>query len=82
MMTNRNRFGPAMLMLFGVGLLVLVAIALFHAVRHRAEIRDDVLFRRLAWLLPAFVTLTLVALAPHLIWRGAWIATLPLPAWV
>lgn len=65
----------------GVGLLVLVAIALFHGVRHRAEIRRDGLFNRLAWLLPAFAALTLVAIAPHLIWRGAVIATLPLPDW-
>jgi hypothetical protein len=63
----------------GVGLLALVAIALFHAVRHRAEIRNDTLFRRLVWLLPAFVVLTLIAMAPHLIWRGAVIATTPLP---
>ncbi len=66
----------------GVGLLVLVTIALFHAVRHRAEIRGDALFRRLAWLLPAFLVLTVVAMAPHLIWRGAVIATVPLPGWV
>jgi hypothetical protein len=66
----------------GVGLLALVAIAIFHAVRHRAEIRGDVLFRRLAWLLPAFVVLSLVAMAPHLIWRGVVITSVPLPHWV
>ncbi|MDB5674956.1 MAG: hypothetical protein JWM65_1938 [Sphingomonas bacterium] len=66
----------------GLGLLALLAIALFHAVRQRAEIRGDALIRRLAWLLPAFVVLTLVAMAPHLIWRGAVIATVPLPDWV
>lgn len=66
----------------GMGLLALVVIALFHAVRHRAEIGNDTLFRRLAWLLPAFVVLTLVAMAPHLIWRGTVVASVPLPGWV
>jgi len=66
----------------GAGLLALAVIALFHAFRHSAEIRNHALFRRLIWLLPAFVALTLVAMAPHLIWRGAVLATMPLPDWV
>lgn len=65
----------------GAGLIVLVAVALFHGIRRRSELRSDGLFNRLAWLLPAFALLTLVAVAPHLIWRGAVIATLPLPDW-
>ena len=63
----------------GAGLLALVALALIHLARHFADIRGDALFRRLAWLLPAFAVLTLVAMAPHLIWRGTVIATVPLP---
>jgi hypothetical protein len=66
----------------GAGLLLLIVIALFQGVRRWAEIRDDQLFRRLAWLLPAFVALTIVAIAPHLIWRGAVIASVPMPDWV
>ncbi|WCM27658.1 DUF6311 domain-containing protein [Sphingomonas sp. QA11] len=65
----------------GAGLIVLVAVALFHGIRRHSELRSDGLFNRLAWLLPAFAVLTLVAVAPHLIWRGAVIATLPLPDW-
>lgn len=66
----------------GAGLLMLVAVALVQAFRHRAAMREDGLFRRLAWLVPAFAVLTLVAVAPHLIWRGAVIATLPTPDWL
>lgn len=66
----------------GLGLLALIVMAIFQGLRHRADIRDDMLFRRLAWLLPAFAVLTLVAIAPHLIWRGAVIASLPMPDWV
>ncbi|MFA5966335.1 MAG: DUF6311 domain-containing protein [Sphingomonas sp.] len=66
----------------GAGLLAIVAIALLHGIRHGAEISDDTLFRRLAWLLPAFVVLTIVAIAPHLIWRGAVIASVPMAGWV
>ncbi len=66
----------------GLGGLALVAVALVLGFRQRAEIRNEALFRRLAWLLPAFVVLTLVAMAPHLIWRGEALASAPLPGWV
>ncbi|MEO6217472.1 MAG: DUF6311 domain-containing protein [Sphingomonas sp.] len=66
----------------GAGLLLLIAIALFQSIRRWAEIHDEQLFRRLAWLLPAFLVLTIVAIAPHLIWRGAVIASLSMPDWV
>ncbi|MFA6112911.1 MAG: DUF6311 domain-containing protein [Sphingomonas sp.] len=66
----------------GAGLLALIVVALFQGIRRWGEIRDDQLFRRLAWLLPAFLVLTIVAIAPHLIWRGVVIASLPMPDWV
>ena len=66
----------------GVGLLALVAVALVQCVRRRAEIREDLLFRRLAWLLPAFLVLTIVAVGPRLIWHGAIVASFPMPDWV
>lgn len=66
----------------GLGLLLLIIVALFQGVRRWGETRDDMLFRRLAWLLPAFAVLTIVAIAPHLIWRGAVIASLPMPDWI
>jgi len=67
----------------GVGLLMLVAVALLHGIRHRTEIRRDDLFRRLGWLLPAFAVLAIIAILPHLMWRGTVVATVPLPdnAW-
>jgi len=63
----------------GVGLILLVVIALAYAVRHRGDQPKDDLFPRLAWLLPAFLVLTLVAIGPRLIWQGEVIATLPMP---
>ncbi len=62
----------------GAGLLALAAIALLYSVRHIARTRTEPLMRRLVWLLPAFAVLTLLAVAPHLIWRGTIIASLPL----
>jgi len=66
----------------GLGLLALIVLALVHGIRRWPETRDDLLLRRLAWLLPAFAVLTIVAIMPHLIWRGAIVATLPMPDWV
>jgi hypothetical protein len=65
----------------GVGLLALGVIAFVYAIRHRDEMRREDLLRRLVWLAPAFVVLTLVAMGPHLIWRGTVIATVPLSDW-
>ncbi|MDB5704801.1 MAG: hypothetical protein JWN66_1917 [Sphingomonas bacterium] len=62
----------------GAGLLALVLVALFYRLRHRDAGKDDPL-APLLWLVPAFVLLTLVAMMPHLIWRGQIVATLPVP---
>jgi len=63
----------------GAGLLALTLIALAYGIRHRADPAKDDVLARLVWLLPAFTILTLVAIWPHLIWRGREIAALPMP---
>jgi hypothetical protein len=63
----------------GAGLLALAAVALFCRLRYRPVSGDDAALGRLVWLLPAFAALTLIALMPHLIWRGQILATLPMP---
>ena len=63
----------------GAGLLALAAVALFYRLRYRTAGGNDEALRRLVWLLPAFAALTLIAVMPHLIWRGQIVATLPMP---
>ena len=63
----------------GVGLLALALIALGWRLRHRATRPDAQSLRPLLWLLPAFTAITVIAVMPHLIWRGQIIATLPMP---
>lgn len=63
----------------GVGLLALALIALGWRVRHRNLRPDGESLGWLVWLVPAFTAITVIALMPHLIWRGQIIATLPMP---
>ncbi|GAA0311664.1 hypothetical protein GCM10009087_22210 [Sphingomonas oligophenolica] len=63
----------------GAGLLALAATALVCRFRYRPARGDDAALGRLVWLVPAFAVLTLIALMPHLIWRGQILATLPMP---
>jgi hypothetical protein len=63
----------------GAGLLALALVAIFCRFRYRPVSGDDAALGRLVWLLPAFAALTVIALMPHLIWRGQILATLPLP---
>lgn len=63
----------------GVGLLALALVALVWRLRHRATDPEAQSLRRLVWLVPAFTAITIIALMPHLIWRGQIIATLPMP---
>ena len=63
----------------GAGLLALALVALFCRFRYRPVSADAAALGRLVWLLPGFAALTLIALMPHLIWRGQIVATLPMP---
>jgi hypothetical protein len=68
----------------GVGLLALALIALIRLalvwrLRYRTAQPEAESLGRLVWLVPAFTAITVIALMPHLIWRGQIIATLPMP---
>ena len=63
----------------GVGLLALAFIALVWRLRHRAARPDAQSLGWLIWLVPAFTAITIIAVMPHLIWRGQVITTLPMP---
>lgn len=59
----------------GAGLLLLVIVAGVAAIVRRDRLADV----PLVWLLPAFLALTMIAIGPHLVWRGQVVASLPLP---
>jgi hypothetical protein len=63
----------------GLGLLILAAVGV--AAGWKAERRpvEDGLYRRLLWLLPALIVLTLLALSTTLAFAGAELVKLPLP---
>jgi hypothetical protein len=65
----------------GVGLLALALVALGWRLRHRNRTTrpDAQSLDWLIWLVPAFTAITIIAVMPHLIWRGQVIATLPMP---
>ena len=54
----------------GAGLLALVMVALIRAAGGWLTAADRALLRRLAWLLPAFAVLAVVAIGPSPVWRG------------
>lgn len=66
----------------GAGLLALVLLAAGRAAVGRWSTAEHALLRRLAWLLPAFAVLAIVAIGPTPIWRGHPLADLPIPPWL
>jgi len=63
----------------GAGLLALAVIALAWRLRYRTAQPKAEALDRLIWLVPAFAAMTVIAVMPHLIWRGQVMATLPMP---
>ncbi|MEO8375979.1 MAG: DUF6311 domain-containing protein [Sphingomonas bacterium] len=63
----------------GAGLLALALVALVWRLRHRTPCPEAQSLGWLVWLAPAFAAITIIAVMPHLIWRGQIIATLPMP---
>jgi hypothetical protein len=63
----------------GAGLLALVLLAAVRLASGRVDTARRLLIRRLAWLLPAFVVLALVAIGPAPVWRGLPIGSMALP---
>ncbi|MDB5681753.1 MAG: hypothetical protein JWO16_1558 [Sphingomonas bacterium] len=59
----------------GAGLLLLLVVAVTAVVVRRDRLAD----LPLVWLIPAFLLLTLVAIGPHLVWRGQIVLALPVP---
>lgn len=59
----------------GAGLLLLLVVAVAAVVVRRDRLAD----LPLVWLIPAFLLLTLVAIGPHLVWRGQIVLALPMP---
>ena len=64
----------------GIGLIALVLIAGARIATRRSGDAERALMRRLAWLLPAFAVLALLAVGPTPIWRGHILFDLSLPA--
>ncbi|MEO9129940.1 MAG: DUF6311 domain-containing protein [Sphingomonas sp.] len=63
----------------GAGLLALAVIAVIWRLRYRTAQPETKSLGWLIWLVPAFATITVIAVMPHLIWRGQILATLPMP---
>lgn len=63
----------------GAGLLALVLLAVVRMMTGRLDPDRRALLRRLAWLLPAFAVLTLMAIGPAPEWRGHTLFALALP---
>lgn len=63
----------------GLGLIALVLLAAARTALGRLGEAERRLLRRLAWLLPAFAVLTLVAIGPAPVWRGQPLFALVLP---
>ncbi|HEU0045948.1 DUF6311 domain-containing protein [Sphingomonas sp.] len=66
----------------GAGLLVLVALAALQVATGRLEEQRRALLSRLAWLLPAYAVLALVAIGPAPVWRGQPLFLGGLPGWL
>lgn len=62
----------------GAGLLFLLVTAVPIAITCRAPLFDSARLGRFAWLVPAFVVLTAIALGHHITYRGETIAVVPL----
>ena len=63
----------------GGGLIALVLVGAVRLVARRLDGQERALLRRLAWLLPAFVVLALLAIGPAPIWRGHALFVIELP---